>query len=172
MPTTLIVQDEGGTIDQANSYVTLEEFKAYHLLRGNSLGSPTPADALIEEAMIRGTDFMDSVFRFIGYRQRPEQRTQWPRTDAEDDDGWIRFGVPDEVKEAASEYGLVALKTPINPTPVLDATGRLVTSHSVTVGPISESYTFAGSALMLPRYPVADKKIMKLVISGGTVRLG
>lgn len=170
MPTTLIVQTESGSVDGANSYITLEEFKAYHLARGNSLG--TSSDLTIEAAIIRGTDFMDSVFQFIGYRQVPEQRTQWPRTDAIDDDGWVRFGIPIEVKEAAAEYGLVALNQPINPNPTPDPTGRLVTSHAVAAGPVSESFTFSGAALILPRYPAADRKIAKLVVSGGRVRLG
>ncbi len=167
----ILVQNDAGSIDGANAYVSVAEFKAYHDGRGNSYGAA--ADAAIEQAIVRATDYLDTRFRFVGIRCRPEQRTAWPRVAAEDPDRFVRTGIPVEVKEACSEYALLALTQEVNPNPTQDATGRPVQAKSSAVGPISESTTYAaGAVFQLPKYPKADQKIRPLTEVGWEVRRG
>lgn len=170
-----VVQADGGaSTPGANAYITVAFFKGYHEDRGNALpASPAPADADIEKAIIRATDYLDGRFRFVGRRvYGRDQSTEWPRTNAYDIDRRYVNGIPDEIKEATAEYALRALTGALNPDPERDASGAVIVSKSEQVGPISESVTFAaGGAFVMPKYPAADSKLRRtgLVQSGGDV---
>lgn len=169
---SFLVQDDNGTVDNANAYVTVAFVRAYFTDRGVSTASFT--DQQLQEAIVRATDYLDGRFLFPGERGRPEQRTQWPRIDAEysDDDRPI-FGVPVEIEEACSEYTLIAAAQEINPTPTRDATGQRIQSKSETVGPISTSVSYVGgAAFSLPAYPKADLKLRRVTLAGGEVYRG
>lgn len=167
----LTVQNDSGGINNANGYVTVVEFKAYHDDRGNDYSGNS--DTVISKAIVRATDYLDKRFKFVGERGRVEQRTSWPRIDAEDSDGICRFGIPSEVKEATAEYALRALDGALAPDPARDATGQVVTSKSESVGPISESVSYgAGGAFVMPAYPAADRllTVPGLTVSGRDLR--
>lgn len=166
---TFIVQT--GSVPSANSYITVQQFKDYHKDRGNDL--PTSKSSDIEKALVRATDYLDTRFRFVGEKTRSDQRTSWPRIDAEDNNDKVRFGVPFEVEDATAEYALISLSQTLNPNPVRDDTGQKVQSKSEKVGPLDESVTYtAGSSFQLPKYPVADQKLtaIGLAIQGKILR--
>lgn len=166
-----LVQDDSGSVAGANAYLTVAEFKAYHDDRGNSYVGFD--DTAIQRAIVKATDYMDRRFSFVGYQEGEEQRTMWPRIDAFDEDDHLVEGIPDRVKEACAEYAIVALSATLNPTPTRDATGRDVQAKSSTVGPISESITYAGGAVFSgPKYPIADAKLLGLIVSAGEIRRG
>jgi len=165
------VQDDDGSIAGANAYLTVAEFKAYHADRGNDLSSYGDVD--IQRAIVKATDYMDHRFQFVGYQANDDQRTMWPRVDAFDEDDHLVEGIPDRVKEACAEYAFVALASTLNPTPTRDATGRDVQAKSSTVGPISESVTYAaGASFASPKYPAADARLSGLVVAAGEIRRG
>ena len=171
----LNVQDNTGSVPEANGYLSVAEFKSYHDDRGNDYsGAATDAD--IETAIIRATDYLDQRFSFVGKKRLGrDQTTEWPRTDAWDRDRYYINDIPPEVKEACAEYALRAIAAALNPDPERDGTGAAVASKSETVGPIVESVTYvSGSAFTLPKYPAADQKLIRsgLVRSGGTVMRG
>jgi hypothetical protein len=172
MTSTLIVQTDAGTVADANSYVDLTDFKAYHALRANSLGTST--DPQIEAAIIRAKDYLDQRFRYIGRKfNGPTQITEWPRIDAYDQDDMIISGIPNAVVEAACEYALRSLTDELNPDPVQDG----IESITETLSPMSETIKYsAEEQLELPEYPAADLKLRRagLVRSGrvGNVRRG
>jgi hypothetical protein len=172
----LIVQNDNGTVTGANSYQTLAEFKAYHDTRGNSYAAAAN-DTAIEHALIKATDYLDQRFYFVGERAYGrEQETEWPRVRAFDRDRYPVNGIPLEIKEATAEYALRAITADLNPDPDYDTTGQAIASKSETVGPITESVTYAGGGgvVMMPKYPAADQKLYKtgLVRDGGEVRRG
>lgn len=151
------VQDETGLVADANAYVSVLEFKAYHDDRGGDYSAFT--DTQIEQAIVRATDYVDSRFAFIGRRRNdtnPAQATEWPRVGVSP-----QFdGIPAEVKEATSEYALRALQASLLPDPDQDGTGQRLQSKSVQAGSVSVSKTyFAGGAL--PTYPQADLKLRR-----------
>lgn len=162
------VQDDFGTVDGANSYISVDDFRSYHADRGRDLSSyPT---ALVEQAIIRATDYVDGRFRYVGERRTEDQRTAWPRTNAVDVDGDTRTGLPAEVVEACAEYAYAALSSDLDPTPTRDTSGRAVQSYRKKVGPLEKGVTYAdGARYEHPRYPVADRKLLKtgLVVAPG-----
>lgn len=171
----LIVQNDTGSEADANAYITVTYFKAYHDERGNDYSAAADDDA-IEYAIIKATDYIDQRFNFVGRKRiGREQTTQWPRTNAFDRDRYYVTDLPHEIKEACAEYALRAITTVLNPDPERDETGSLIQSKSETVGPITESVSFvSGSMFLMPKYPAADQKLVKsgLVRRGGEVRRG
>lgn len=167
----LIVQDDTGTVEGANGYISVADFKAYHDARGAVYSDYE--DAAIESGIIRATDYLDSRFTFVGRRLNGrDQSTEWPRSGAKDRDGYPVTGLPPEVLDACAEYAIRALATDLNPDPERDDYGRIIASTSVKVGPISESASYAdGAPFSLPAYPAADRKLMAvgLVRSGNQV---
>lgn len=156
----LIVQNASGTVPEADAYVTVDQFKAYHDKRGNDYSAFT--DPQIEQAIVRATDYLDERFTFIGERLNVDQTTEWPRLNAFDiDDDYVN-GIPLAVMEATYEYAFIGLgNVDLNPTPTRDGTGQVVQSFSESVGPISESVRFtAGGRFELPKYPRADRKLV------------
>jgi hypothetical protein len=164
-------QNDNGSIDDANAYIDATYFKAYHKDRNNDIGGAGGGD--IQKAIVTATDYLDSRFTFVGERARVAQRTAWPRTGAEDVDGHLRSGIPNEVQEACADYALIALDQDLNPTPTRDASGRSVEVRSEKAGPLSRTYQYSkSSTYTLPKYPKADRKLQAagLVISGRDVR--
>jgi hypothetical protein len=54
------------SIDGANAYVDPVFYKVYHQSRGNAIGTPTAA--LIQAAIVQGTDYLDQKYRFSGVK--------------------------------------------------------------------------------------------------------
>lgn len=159
------VQDDSGSIDNANAYITVAEFKSYHNARGNDFSGGGSA---IEKAIVEATDFLDRRWAFVGIRLTSDQSTEWPRRDAIDDQEYHRTGVPAEVKEACAEYAIVALSGDLDPTPTRDDAGRIVESKTEKVGPIMEAKKYVpGAYYSSPEYPVADRKLRGLVTAPG-----
>ena len=163
------VQNDNGTQEGANAYVSVDFFKAYHLDRANAY---TATDEQIQAAIIKATDYLDTRFPFIGTKAYGrDQTTAWPRVDAFDLDGYSVDGLPEEIKNAVCEYAIRALASSLMADPSRDATGAAIQSKENTVGPITEKITFAtGAAYTLPKYPAADRRLIAsgLVVSGGS----
>lgn len=162
-----LVQDDAGSVEDANAYITVAFLDAFHADRANSLVGFTSTNK--ETAIVRATDYLDGRFIFIGDKTTVQQRTAWPRASAVDREGNVRGGIPFEIKEATCEYAFRALTVPLNPDPVRDATGQIVQSKSESVGPISESVSYiGGGGFVMPSYPAADNRLRAsgLVVSG------
>lgn len=169
----LVVQNASGTQAGADAYVTVAQFKTYHTARGRDYSAYD--DTAIEQAIVRATDYLDDRFSFIGEPASTDRSTEWPRHYAYDRyDDYVE-GVPVEVIEATHEYAFIALSADLIPTPDRDGSGQTVQSKSETVGPITESVEYvSGGAFQLPKYPSADRKIIKrgLVERGGRLIRG
>lgn len=172
----MIVQNDDGLIANANSYLTVAEFVAYHEAGGNTTAAEADQDA-IEFALVKATRFVDARFRFVGQKLNGrDQTTQWPRIGAYDRDRDPIDGIPRELKEAVSEYAArIVAGTDLLPDPEQTANGAAIQSKAEKVGPIEESVTYAqGARYELPRYPLADNMLRSagLVVSGGDLRRG
>lgn len=170
----LVVQNDQGSVDDANAYENLAFLKAHFDARGyNYSAYPDPQ---IEAAGVRATDYMDGRWNFIGDRVRGEQGTAFPRHNAYDRDRNYVQGIPSEVKKAWAEYTFIELTSgPLEATPQRDATGARVIQRSESVGPVSESVTYAaGAAYQKPVYPVPDSLLKRrgLVAAGGQIVRG
>lgn len=93
------VQDDDGSIDNANSLVTVEEFQEYFTDRGvdYTIEEDTP-EAGIKAALIRATDYLNSKYEWQGVKKNSLQGTCQPRYDLTDLDGNLVSGIPVPVK--------------------------------------------------------------------------
>ena len=169
---TLILQNDSGSVSDANAYIDVAFFKAYHESRGFIASN---SDADISTAIVRATDYIDTRFNFIGYRAVYGQSTQWPRSNAVNRDRGLESDIPLVVKRATAEYAKIALEQVLNPNPDRDGSGAAVLSRSESVGPLSESVRFAKAGVFeMPKYPLADRLLinMGLVIRNNQIRRG
>lgn len=177
MAITLIVQNDAGTVQDTNTYITLEYFLEYHAQRGVDL-SEFDDEEDIKAAIVRGYDFMESQWHYKGERQNREQDSAWPRYDVQDRDDYDVYGVPKFAKRAQAEYGLIALQrgTPLNVTPTPNPNGvRIVQESKAISSAVSKSITYAnGGAIAQPEYPTPDNIIRSsgTVITNGTIIRG
>jgi hypothetical protein len=106
---------ENGTgLSTATAYISVDDADTYHSDRGNDAwAAATFADK--ERAIVRGTDFIDTRYRFRGTRLYETQALSWPRVDAYDDDGFLLDGLPAEVEKATAEAALRALSGDLDP---------------------------------------------------------
>jgi len=161
------VQDDNGSVADANAYIEVAFFTSYHADRAQTYTGDTAA---IQAAIIRATQYLDTRFTFVGYVGDESQATQWPRIDARDNNDRYRSGIPREIKNATAEYARIALAATLNPTPTRDEYGASVKSRSSRAGPVSESITYTdGAVVKLPKYPIADQW---LIASGLVERSG
>jgi len=72
-----LVIEDGSVVPNANSYITVDEFKAWADERGISYGT----DQAVEQAIYRAMDWFERQF-FIGNKANENQPLQWPRTEA------------------------------------------------------------------------------------------
>lgn len=129
----LIVEDGTGLIN-ADSYVSLADFKTNAVLRGYEYD--IYEDAAIEAALRNATGWIDTQARYKGQRLRVQQSLEFPRDGLYDWSSYIITGVPIRVKTACVELAYKALSEPLYQD--LDR-GGMVTSESV--GPVSISYS-------------------------------
>lgn len=174
MSITLRVQDDNGNVANANSYCDENYFIAYFEEAGITL--PDDSVEAIKGALVRGKRYIDSRFRYRGEMASQDRSSAFPRYDLVDSSGNLVMGVPREVKNAQCEYGFITLAgTELNPIPVRDPSGRAIIQQSESVGPISESKTFAsGASYLPPEYPPADSilKSAGYVVTGGAIIRG
>lgn len=173
MPFTL---ETGSGTPGANAYISATFFVDYHTTRGRSLIDPdTDAQwttGQIEAAIVVASDFLDAKFRYVGIREKVEQGREWPRTNAfYADDGRVADGVPIEVQEACAELAVRQLSAEIAPDPTYDASLRPVERTLEQVGPIREEIEFAegGHPIMFKAYPIAERKMKYLLVTGNFV---
>lgn len=133
------VQDDTGSIDGANAYVTVQEFKDYWADRGVSF---TETDGELQALIIKASQYIDIRFEYKGTRlEGRDQTTQFPRSLLYDKEGNLTEGVPQEVKEACHEYAKA--ENEIAVTGNSSNSSGVVTGKTETVGPISRTYQYA-----------------------------
>lgn len=154
----------------ANAYVDVATFRAYWEDRGVTT-SPTYNDAAVQVAIIKGTQYLDLRFEYVGDRVDRLQDLEWPRQFAYNDRGDYVTGLPTAVKQATSEYAYRALTSNLLADPTSDDSGLVVKAKEETVGPLTEKYEYdTKMGYSLPDYPQADRILIArgLVRSGGT----
>lgn len=158
---TIVVEDGTG-LSTAETYVTVAAFKAYCDARGMSYAAYT--DAQIEVALRKGTDYLDSKWRFKGTRSSSDQALAFPRTDLTDLDGYEITGLPARLKNAECELAFRALSADLYED--LDRSGMV---KSESVGPISTTYVDGAPAGKL--FTIADRLLSPYTIKDG-LRMG
>jgi len=95
-----LVIEDGSIVSGANSYVTLDEYRAWANLRGITASD---SDAVLERYVLRAMDYFEQLL-FIGNKANENQLLQWPRTEALIDGYYAdATEIPNQVKRAIYE---------------------------------------------------------------------
>lgn len=167
-----IVQDPDAPASDANAYIAVADFKAYHDDRGTAY---TASDTEIEQAIVRATDYMDSRWTFAGAREDVDQSTECPRSGVYDPrTGFTVDPYPAELTEACAEYSMLAVAGTLYASPNIDASGRQIKTSRRKVDVIeTETEYFQGGASgakAWKAYPIADGKMRKTRLLTSTRR--
>jgi hypothetical protein len=151
------VQSDLGTVANANAYITVAEYKAYHDDRGNSYAGRT--DPQIQTDIVRATDHIDTRWVAKGDLLEDAQTTQFPRENLFDRNGLEVEGIPSAVKKATAEYALRAGAADLEPDPDDPTAGGIQrTRDKVDVIESEVEYMAgAGPGSGLARWPAADR---------------
>lgn len=161
--------EDGTGLSDANAYISVAEFKAYHDERGNSYEAACK-DSTIQQAIIRATDYIEKRWRnrWKGVRESEAQALAFPRVYLFDEDGYVIDGIPAKLKQATAEYAVRAITITLMPDPQIDDTSLRVRRKREKVGPIETETEFAEEAPRdLRPYPAADRLLIDYVTPAG-----
>ena len=162
----IILQNDSGTIIDANSYTDVSFIDNYHALRGN-IDWSNATEANKEIATIKAWQYIDTSFSFIGYEKTDLQNTEFPRLGLYTSRQVEITDLPIKLKQAQAEYALIALSSNFtqNETPT---SGYTIKSESNKVDVLSESIEYDTSKGIKTQfsYPTADNLLADYVIGG------
>lgn len=162
MAIEITVEDGTGLAD-ANSYVSLADFRLYAENRGKSLSI---VDDVVSAQIIRAADYVELfAARFVGTKATALQALAWPRLDVGSpvDAPFL----PADIIRAQIEVAL-AIASGLDPLPVQKGGARI---KKRVIGPLETSYELSDD---LVRIPLADKLIANYLKSAAilsTVRI-
>ena len=175
-----VVEDGSGLVN-SNSYCSVADADTYHAAYTLSAEWTAATQPAKENALVLATQYLDAKYggRWLGYRANGygeedsrEQALDWPRVQAYDADGWAYDEdiVPARLVQATAEAALRIILGD-------DLLGTVTTpggikSESVTVGPISESKSYAGGKPYGYVYPKIDALVRPLIAEVGRVIRG
>lgn len=157
--------EDGSIVENANSYISLADARAYALDRNLTL--PTD-DTECEQALVRGADYIDGYYsgRFQGRTVDEDQTMAWPRYPVYIEGRLISYtSIPAQVK-AAQVHAAVAIADDIElepaatPAPVIrEKVGSLETEYAST----------GGSGSIVPRVTAVERLLRPYLIGSGRV---
>lgn len=153
----LIIEDGTGVQD-ANSYVTVDEFLEYM-----SEYHPHRAEldyTLAEASILRGTRFVDSL-NFVGSKSYANTRLQWPRITSFPLANYLPSDViPWELKQSVFEASIREYDNPGSLTPDTNKSNQVIER---TVGPIKTKYVGGSNTTSLS---VVSRLLSRFLLAG------
>lgn len=118
--------EDGTGLSDSNSYVSVDEFKAYCSDIGQSLAAYS--DTQIQQALVRTTRAIDALYilKFVGTKRTAIQALAWPRDDAVDVYGFdiSNTTIPKYVKNCTYEGAIIELAEVNALQPTLERGGQ------------------------------------------------
>jgi hypothetical protein len=109
------VQNDTGTVTDANAYITVTEYRTYWTDRGVDTSSQD--DTVVEGLIVQATQYIDTRYQYNGEKLTGrDQTTEFPRAYLYDGYCNLVEGVPREVKNACAEYAYNGATTPLGNT--------------------------------------------------------
>lgn len=150
-----IVVEDGSIVAGANSYLSLEDVRAFALARGVTLST---TDATVEAQLIKASDYIEArEAKFVGCRVSEDQVLCWPRYAH-----WFRSDtIPAKIVQAqaflvmaqAASVDIVPIGSPPDQYPISrEKVGPLETAYAVQAGPSSTVAT-------MPTIPAAEEAL-------------
>ena len=151
------VQNDAGSVADANAYITLAEFNAYCTDRAMAIEDYD--DDQRRAAIIVATAYIDND-PWNGELLTDEQTTQFPRACLYDRADRLAEGIFRQLKSGCSEYAFQALLNGgrLELTPTFGANGLIAVSESKKIGPLEKTTSYMASSQTTRKpYPAADK---------------
>jgi hypothetical protein len=162
---TLVVETGSGSAT-ANTYISLADADSYLADHDESTYWRDSTDDEKNQALIIATRYIDAMYRhrWVGTKASSTQALAWPRSSAEDEDGYTlaSTAVPAAIKNAAVELAVRELIETDGILPDVDG-GGLIEEESFRVGPLSESITYRGGKSHLKRFTLIDALLSGLL---------
>ena len=102
-----MIVENGTGLPNADSYVSVEFADNYFSARGVS-GWEALTNEQKEQALIRATDFIDSIYQWYGKRATSEQSLRFPRVNLRDYEGQEITGIPTSLKQAVCDASILS----------------------------------------------------------------
>ncbi len=162
---TLIIED-GSVVENANSYVSIDDCDTYHSNLGNATWTGT--DAVKKAAILRAMAWIESQ-SWEGRKTAYENPLSWPRADVVTRDGYLipEDEVPIQVVNALCEAALVELESAGALRPALERGGQ-IKSESID-GAVSVTYKDGAPATT--QYHAIQGYLRGLVGSANIIRV-
>lgn len=162
----LLVEDGSG-LSTAESYLSVADVSAVLALTGEdaawlALANDTAREQVARKAMRA----LENEHTFRGEKKTAAQALEWPRVNAEDDDGflWESTEIPAKLKTAFALLCAAAAVSGADLQPTQTEPGSLQ-SKSIGLGKISISKTWAGGQSQVVFYRKAESLLSELVES-------
>lgn len=150
------VQNDTGTVTDANAYITVAEFHAYWADRNVDTSAMT--DEQVQGRIVEATQYIDTRYQYAGHKvEGRDQTTEFPRDCLYDRFCNLVEGVPREVKQACAEYAYAAETTALSNTYTASEQGIIKEKDKVDVLETEREYNGAKiSASTWNVYQIAD----------------
>ena len=102
-----MIVENGTGLPNADSYVSVEFADSYFSARGVSAWVAL-TQTQKEQALIKGTDFIDSIYQWYGKKATTEQSLRFPRVNLRDYEGQEVVGVPNCLKQAVCDASMLS----------------------------------------------------------------
>lgn len=165
-----VVQDDTGTVADANAYIPVAFFNSYWTDRNpDALSDGSWDDPTVQTAIIISSGYVDMRWKFRGSQLAEDQTTEFPRKNLYDQSGTEVEGIPLKFKQSVAEYCLRYLQNgSLAPDPTTDETGAQVIEQTNVLGPITETIKYSEkiSLSTFKSYPTADALVRGFIRTG------
>ena len=161
-----LVIENGGIVEGANSYCSVDYARAYATLRGLTFPAhTTEGDAAAEVLLIRAMDYLESLRgRYLGNKVSSKQALQWPRSlvvvdgfDIGEDE------IPEMLLKAQAQLAVEAQTQDLQK----NSDGKEIIAESVS-GAVSVTYATTGNSHPQPVFAAVMAMLAPLLQGGAS----
>ena len=166
-----IIVEDGSGVPNANSYTSVAAADAYFLIRENPAAWTGATTDAKEEALRMSTAYLTEQFgnRWRGVIDSDTQGLDWPRGGVVDGDTGLTYDNDEMPKRLLSATAEVAVRylagTALRPD--IEPGDGNITSSTMSVGGISMTEDFVGTATTAPVFPVVKQQLRSLLTDAG-----
>ena len=153
------VVEDGTGLENANSYISIDEFKDYWTDR--NVDYSTKTDTEIQASLIKATQYIDNNYVFIGYKNNYNQGLEFPRYNALDRNGYLVVDIPKCLKYAICEASAIN----INGADLFASSEDGITEKTENVGPVETTYKYKNKSTGMIVYQVITRLLKPILKS-------
>lgn len=159
----MFIVENGTGVADANSYISVDEFKEYWTDR--NVDYTSKSDTEIQASLIKATQYLDTKYKFIGFKYTYNQALEFPRYNAYDKNGYLVTDIPNCLKYALNEASAIEL----NGSDLYASTEEGVSSKTENVGPVQTTYTYKNKSTGQTVYNIIEN-CLRPILKGGNLR--